>query len=179
MSVMTDSEFILELQESFSGTYSTNQKQRILNMIEPLNGEQIGTLFTHIEINYLKNVRPLFGHIYGFMRALGYITAKVPTRFAQLHPQSPYQMVLKYKDKPAEWLTETCRKIQKLPKEELTSQRVSFHYYWNYLLCIPEDFRNLMKGLIIEQNYQEIYSLLEDKGEKVPWEEAVNIKVLE
>jgi len=160
------SEFMDNLEDSYSGKFKDTEHRDIRQLIGDLDDDQRQSLYSFIKVNYTQQSLPKYGHIFKFMQNVGFLKKKVPASTSQLHPQSPYQMVLKYKDKPVEWLAEACRKVQQLSSEQLNSQRISFNYYWNYLLCVPDDFRNLMKEYIVEQEYSKIYDLLAEKGIK-------------
>jgi hypothetical protein len=171
---MLITEFMEDLEDSYNGKYSKTNFNEIKSLITDLEEDQIANLYKHIKYNYNNYSLPTMSHIKGYINALGYsVKGRLKTESYQLHPQSPFQQVIKHKHRSIEWLVKACNWIRKRDNnnEQLESWEISFIAYWENLKSVPEEFRQTMKDLIIENDGKAQLDLIAEVGEKIKFKD--------
>lgn len=168
---MTMTQFLNKIADGYDGKMKKTEGDEIVDLLMNLTDDEIDTLYSHIKRTYDQRSYPKYPYIYKTIVSLGF---KRGAGSGKLHPQSPWQMVVKYQDRSCEWLIETCRKIRRqydYNSKDTPSARVSFLSYWEILCNVHQHDREKMKQYIIANDKVGIENFLKVAIPKVEFKD--------
>jgi len=169
---MNQFEFMDRMQERYEKQYNRVQLEDIKKFLnqKELKDFQYQCLYDYLTTNckFLPKIPDMSEYFDSGYRESG--------GSGELHPQSPFQAVVKYQDKPIDWIIDNCIKIRKMFNEdsqEVSSARISFLVYWENLVKVEPDDRQKMKQLILKNDREEIDDFLDVAIKKMPFESII------
>ena len=160
--------FVNKLQKAYDKNYNDIQIQDIIDLLEDNNisEERCKFLYQYLIDNnkFLpkrKEIKDAFEHSRSSFKSSDSIG---------LHPQSPYRALEIGKDMSCDEIVKHCKKIRQMYDSgaEVSGKRLSFLTFWECLVGLEASDAQVAKGLVLEDNRDELYNFLDVVTKKVP-----------